>query len=54
MERTRLLTGSICLSLAIGSFVVAQKVSVRKQNRQALVQMERDFASAAATKGQNP
>jgi len=51
MERTRLLTGSICLSLAIGSFVVAQKVSVRKQNRQALVQMERDFARAAATKG---
>jgi len=51
MERTRLLTGSICLALAIGSFVVAQKVSVRKQNRQALVQMERDFARAAATKG---
>ncbi len=51
MERTRLLTGSICLALAIGSFVVAQKVSVRKQNRQALVQMERDFASAAAANG---
>jgi ketosteroid isomerase-like protein len=51
MERARLLTGSICLALAIGSFVVAQKVSVRKQNRQALVQMERDFARAAATKG---
>jgi len=51
MERTRLLTGSICLALAIGSFVVAQKVSVRNQNRQALVQMERDFARAAASKG---
>jgi len=51
MKRARLLTGSICFALAIGSFVLAQKVSVRKQNRQALVQMERDFARAAATKG---
>lgn len=51
MKRTRLLTGSICFALTIGSFVFAQKVSVRKQNRQALVQMERDFANAAATKG---
>lgn len=51
MKSTRLLTGSICFALAIGSFVFAQKVSVRKQNRQALVQMERDFAKAAATKG---
>src|SRR4030095_2545307 len=51
MRRTRLLTGSICFALAIGSFVFAQTVSVRKQNRQALVQMERDFARSAATKG---
>src|SRR5580765_399251 len=51
MTRTRLLIGSICFALAIGSFVSAQQVSVRKQNRQALVQMERDFARAAATKG---
>ena len=51
MRRTRLLTGSICFALAIGCFVFAQKVSVRQENRQALVQMERDFARAAATKG---
>jgi hypothetical protein len=51
MKWSRVLTGSICFALAIGSFGFAQKVSVRKQNRQALVQMERDFARAAATKG---
>jgi len=38
--------------LAFGSFTAfAQKESVRTQNRRALVQMERDFAKAAATKG---
>jgi ketosteroid isomerase-like protein len=51
MHRTRLITGSICFALAISSFVSAQKESVRKQNRRALVQMERDFAKAAVTKG---
>lgn len=50
MPRKRLLT-LIFFALSIGSLVSAQKVSVRKQNRQALVQMERDFAKAAATKG---
>jgi ketosteroid isomerase-like protein len=51
MQRTRLLAGAIFFALAISSFVFAQKESVRKQNRRALVQMERDFAKAAATKG---
>lgn len=51
MQRTRLLAGSICFALAISSLVTAQKTSVRKQNREALVQMEHDFARAAATKG---
>lgn len=51
MQRTRLLTGSICFALAISFFAYAQKESVRKQNRKALVQMERDFAKAAVTKG---
>jgi len=51
MPRRSLLTASICFALSISSFVSAQKESVRKQNRRALVQMERDFAKAAATKG---
>lgn len=51
MQPTRLLIGAICFAMAISSFVFAQKESVRKQNRRALVQMERDFANAAATKG---
>lgn len=51
MQRTPLIAGSMCFALAISSFVFAQKESVRKQNRRALVQMERDFAKAAATKG---
>jgi ketosteroid isomerase-like protein len=51
MQRTRLLTRAICFALAISSFVFAQKESVRKQNRRTLMQMERDFAKAAATKG---
>lgn len=51
MQRKRLLTASICFALSISSFVSAQKESLRKQNRRALVQMERDFAKAAATKG---
>ncbi len=51
MQRRGVITGSICFALAISSFVFAQKESVRKQNRRALVQMERDFAKAAATKG---
>jgi ketosteroid isomerase-like protein len=51
MQRRSLLTASICFALSISSFVSAQKESLRKQNRRALVQMERDFAKAAATKG---
>lgn len=51
MQRRRLLTASIFFALSISFFVSAQKESVRKQNRRALVQIERDFAKAAATKG---
>ena len=51
MQRKILLTASVCLSLLLGSFVSAQRESVRKQNRRALVQMELDFAKAAAAKG---
>src|SRR5580765_7016673 len=51
MQRKPLLSASICLALLTSPFVSAQKESVRKQNRRALAQMERDFAKAAATKG---
>lgn len=40
-----------CLSLGIVSLAPAQEESARSTNRRALVQMERDFAKAAATKG---
>lgn len=51
MQRKCLFTASICFALSISSFVSAQQESLRKQNRRALVQMEHDFAKAAATKG---
>ena len=51
MQGKRFLIAVTCLALSIGSIVSAQKESVRKHNRKALVQMERDFAKAAATKG---
>ncbi len=42
----------ILVLLCLAPFTaIAQKESVRTQNRRALVQMERDFANAAATKG---
>jgi ketosteroid isomerase-like protein len=50
MTRKQLL-GGMCLATAIVSIVAAQTESLRRQNRRALVQMERDFAKAAATKG---
>src|SRR3954449_2738641 len=40
-----------CFALGIVSLVAAQKESIRMTNRRALVQMERDFARTAATKG---
>ena len=51
MRQTILLAASTCFALLLSSLVLAQKESVRKQNRRALVQMEHDFARAAATKG---
>lgn len=42
---------SICLVAVMVSNIGAQKESLRKQNRRALVQMEHDFARAAAEKG---
>ncbi|HEU5239243.1 MAG TPA: nuclear transport factor 2 family protein [Pyrinomonadaceae bacterium] len=51
MRQRILLAASTCFALLLSSLVLAQKESVRKQNRRALVQMERDFARAAATKG---
>ena len=51
MQPKHLLSASICLALLTSGFVSAQKESVRKQNRRALAQMERDFARTAATKG---
>ena len=51
MPRKRILIALICMTVSIGSIVPAQKESLRKQNRKALVQMELDFAKAAATKG---
>ena len=50
MPRRRLLT-AICLVALLISIVTAQKESLRTQQRRALVQAERDFAKAAATKG---
>ena len=51
MRQRILLATSTCFALLLSSLVLAQKESVRKQNRRALVQMEHDFARAAATKG---
>ena len=51
MRRNLPVIASTCLALVVVSFALAQKESVRQQNRRALVQMERDFARAAATKG---
>jgi hypothetical protein len=50
MRRTRLLSGSICL-LAIGSFCLCANGKCAKTKSTGLVQMERDFARSAATKG---
>jgi ketosteroid isomerase-like protein len=41
----------MCCAVAIVSIAAAQTESPRRQNRRALVQMEHDFAKAAATKG---
>lgn len=51
MRQRILLAASTCFALLLSSLVLAQKESVRKQNRRALVQMEHDFARAAASKG---
>ena len=51
MRKRILLASSTCFALMLSSLVLAQKESVRKHNRRALVQMEHDFARAAATKG---
>jgi len=51
MRQKLLLTALTCFALLFSSLVLAQKESTRKQNRRALVQMEHDFAGAAATKG---
>lgn len=48
--KSLLLISSTLLLFSI-SIVSAQKESVRRQNRRALVQAEHDFAKAAATKG---
>jgi len=50
MPRKRLLT-AICLVTLLISLVTAQKESLRTQHRRALVQAERDFATAAAARG---
>jgi ketosteroid isomerase-like protein len=50
MQR-RHLSNAMCLAMAIVSIAAAQIESPRRQNRRALVQMERDFAKAAATQG---
>lgn len=42
---------SICLVAVMVANIGAQKESLRKQTRRALVQMEHDFAKAAAAKG---
>src|SRR5262245_26784361 len=42
---------AVVLATSMVSIGTAQKESVRKQNRRALVQAERDFAKAAAAKG---
>src|SRR5881409_3349983 len=51
MSRILLVVSFAVLISAVGFDAVAQKESVRTKNRRALVQMEHDFAKAAATKG---
>src|ERR1043166_776999 len=51
MRQRILLATSTCFALLLSSLVLAQKESVRTQNRRALVEMEHAFAKAAATKG---
>ncbi|MFN2576335.1 MAG: DUF4440 domain-containing protein [Pyrinomonadaceae bacterium] len=50
-RKSTLITTLIILSSVSMAVVSAQKESQRTRNRRALVQMERDFAKAAATKG---
>lgn len=51
MQRQVLTTFSLFCFIVLVSSISAQKESLRKQNRRALVQMEHDFARAAAMKG---
>lgn len=51
MQRKFLITLSLFFVLIVVSNFSAQRESLRKQNRRALVQMEHDFARAAAMKG---
>ena len=51
MRKTLKIRAMLLCILATAYIVSAQKQSERMQNRRALVQMEHDFAKAAATKG---
>jgi ketosteroid isomerase-like protein len=51
MQHKFLAVATTCLLLIMVSNTSAQRESVRNENRRALVQMEHDFAKAAAAKG---
>lgn len=51
MAQNRNLAIPVFLLLVVSAYAVAQRESTRMKNRRALVQMEKDFAKAAAEKG---